>query len=122
MGCTIDMEKDGKAYNDCVIGHVRRVYCFHANRIESKEECVHWVDDENQSPCLECREIMSPQPIETAPRDQKILLYWEQLDHYEDGVLYDNSGEMCHQVHDGSFDIQPSHWMPRPVLIKREEK
>ena len=57
-------------------------------------------------------------PISEAPTNKRLLLYWETLDHYEDGTIYNNDdvpGETYTVLFDGeSLNIPPTHWMEIP--------
>ena len=61
---------------------------------------------------------MMLQPIKTVPINKRVLLYWDILDHYEDGTIYENEdvpGEIYAVLFDGeSLNTQPTHWIKLP--------
>lgn len=64
---------------------------------------------------------MKLQKIETVPIGKKVLLYWNDSKHYENGIIfYDGEcpGNMCHMLDDfeDTFSGLPTHWTELPML------
>ena len=65
---------------------------------------------------------MNWQPIETAPKGRRILLwgkYWSDSQGYMDIPLigiWNNFNERWEAAWMGWFGIRPTHWMPLPEL------
>ena len=59
-------------------------------------------------------------PIDTAPLDTDIILYWRHIDHIENGKIFndgDSEDGIYHVLFDGdSLYEMPSHWMPMMEL------
>lgn len=56
---------------------------------------------------------MEWQPIETAPFDTDILLFWEDDEHIESGRIYKGEG---HCLDDGEqLWKEPKYWMEKPM-------
>lgn len=55
-------------------------------------------------------------PIETAPRNTKIILYFVDNKHIEDGEIWEDvNGALRHMLFDGeAFEEQPKFWIPIP--------
>ena len=52
--------------------------------------------------------------ISTAPINKGILLFWDGVDHYEDGRMFENEdvpGKKYHVLFDGeTLNTEPTHW------------
>lgn len=61
-------------------------------------------------------------PIESAPVEQEVMLYWEYFDHMENGMVMDpEDGGMGHVLDGGaSMTTEPTHWCPVPDKIFEE--
>lgn len=61
---------------------------------------------------------MKLKKICTAPIGKKILLYWDKINHFEDGEIHFDEvegGAFYHVLFDGeSLNDQPSHWCELP--------
>lgn len=55
--------------------------------------------------------------ISSVPIGTKVLLYWKDTEHIEDGTVYINENGAYHVLYDGeSMPIMPSHWCELPIL------
>ena len=60
---------------------------------------------------------MNWKPIESAPINEKILLYWLNSQHIEDGRILTNEGKRYHILFDGeSLNDEPNLWMYIPKV------
>jgi hypothetical protein len=60
---------------------------------------------------------MNWKPIESAPINEKILLYWLKSQHIEDGRILMNEGNRYHILFDGeSLNDEPNLWMYIPKV------
>jgi hypothetical protein len=51
------------------------------------------------------------------PINENILLYWENSNHFEDGQLFIEDGEIYHCLFDGeSLNDSPTHWCYLPEV------
>jgi hypothetical protein len=59
---------------------------------------------------------MKWEPIETAPRSGRGLIYFSPSGHIEDADFHeDDEGDWYYVLFDGEvLDVEPTHWMPRP--------
>lgn len=47
--------------------------------------------------------------------EKRVLLYWKESEHIEDGAFYDGDNGPYHALFDGEMlNHEPSHWMPMP--------
>ena len=54
-------------------------------------------------------------PIETAPRNKRIILKFGSLDHAEDGEIYIDGEDIRYSLFDGeAFDEFPTGWIEYP--------
>ena len=64
-------------------------------------------------------------PIDSAPINKEILLYWDKYKHFENGTVYDD-GEgietgIYHVLFDGeSMNDMPTHWAELPKFEFKE--
>ena len=53
--------------------------------------------------------------IDSVPLNEEVLLYWNEINHFENGTMYEDYGEPYHVLFDGeSMYMEPSHWTPLP--------
>lgn len=65
--------------------------------------------------------MLTLKPISTVPLGERVLLYWLDLDHLEEGRICQDEGfePPCryHVLFSGeSMSFEPSHWAPWPDI------
>jgi hypothetical protein len=67
-------------------------------------------------------EVNQLKPIGSVPIRKRVLLYWQESQHFEDGIVYDDGDSedgIYHVLFDGeSSNSMPSHWMELPAFKK----
>ena len=62
--------------------------------------------------------------IDSAPIGKEIILYWKELDHFENEAVYDDGDSetgIYHVLFDGeSMNYMPTHWAELPKFEFKE--
>lgn len=55
------------------------------------------------------------QPIETAPKDGRVILAWWSEEYMETIRYHDGEWVWSHDYDSWNDNFKPTHWMPRPA-------